>query len=145
MYDELWTAAKAVYKLTQVVEEGGELILYAPHLDVVSQVHGKFIYQIGYHVLEYFLKQWDRFEHIPLRVLAHSTHVQGDGKWDGGVETPRIRITLSSQISKEDCEGLGLGYFDPVAINVADWQNREEDGILFVPEAGEILHKLHTE
>ena len=68
-------AAKAMYKLEPALAEGGELIIYAPHLDVVSHVHGKYIYEIGYHVLPYFLGQWDRFKHIPLGVLAHSTHV----------------------------------------------------------------------
>lgn len=80
MYDELWTAGKAMYKLEPALAEGGELTIYAPHLDVVSHVHGKYIYEIGYHVLPYFLKQWDKFKHIPLGVLAHSTHVRGDRK-----------------------------------------------------------------
>ncbi len=54
MYDELWTGGKAMYKLEPALGEEGELIIYAPHLDVVSHVHGKYIYEIGYHVLPYF-------------------------------------------------------------------------------------------
>jgi len=42
-YDELWTGAKAMYKLEPAVAIGGEVIIYAPHLDVVSHVHGKYI------------------------------------------------------------------------------------------------------
>src|SRR5688572_2629131 len=32
MYDELWTCAKAMYKLEPVVDRGSEVIIYAPHL-----------------------------------------------------------------------------------------------------------------
>ena len=77
MYDELWTAAKAAYKLEPAMARGGEVIIYAPHLSVVSHVHGKHIYEVGYHILPYFLNDWDRFKHVPLGVLAHSTHVRG--------------------------------------------------------------------
>lgn len=142
MYDELWTAGKAMYKLEPALAEGGELIIYAPHLSVVSRVHGRYIYEIGYHVLPYFLQQWDKFKHIPLGVLAHSTHVRGDGRFENGVEYPRARVTLATQLSPEDCAQLALGYLDPAAIDPAAWQNREDEGILFVPKAGEMLYRL---
>jgi len=32
MYDELWTAGKCMYKLRAGAGDGGELIIYAPHL-----------------------------------------------------------------------------------------------------------------
>ena len=144
MYDELWTAGKAMYKLEPALAEGGELIIYAPHLDVVSHVHGKYIYEIGYHVLPYFLNQWDRFKHIPLGVLAHSTHVRGDGRYENGVETPRASVALSTRISSADCKQLALGYVDPAGIQVADWQNREDEGILYVPDAGEVLYRVRA-
>lgn len=142
MYDELWTAAKAMYKLEPVVAEGGEVVIYAPHLDVVSHAHGKYIYEIGYHVLEYFLKQWDTFKHIPLGVLAHSTHVRGAGSFERGQEYPRAKVTLSSQISPEDCARLALGYRNPDEIDIRQWENQESDGILFVPKAGEMLYRI---
>src|SRR5690606_26340956 len=75
MYDELWTGAKAMYKLEPAIADGGEVIVYAPHLDVVSHVHGKYIYEAGYHVRDFYLKQWDRYGHLPLGVLAHGTHL----------------------------------------------------------------------
>lgn len=142
MYDELWTAAKAMYKLEPAVAPGGEVIIYAPHLNVVSHVHGRYIYEIGYHTLPYFLHDWDRFQHIPLGVLAHSTHVRGGGRMENGFEKPNVRVTLSSQISAEDCARLNLGYLDPAKVDVRDFQNREEEGILYVPRAGEILYRL---
>jgi nickel-dependent lactate racemase len=142
MYDELWTGAKAMYKLEPAIEDGGEVIVYAPHLETVSHVHGEHIYQIGYHVRDYFLKQWDQFRHVPLGVLAHSTHLKGSGTFENGVEQPRIRVTLASKISAADCGRLNLGYLDPEQIHPYDWADREEDGVLFVPKAGEILYRI---
>lgn len=142
MYDELWTGSKAMYKLEPAVADGGELIVYAPHLDVVSYVHGKHIYEIGYHVRDYFLKQWDRFSHVPLGVVAHSTHLKGAGTYDNGLESPRIQVTLSSQISEADCRSLNLGYLDPAQVDPAAWEGREDEGVLVVPKAGEMLYRL---
>lgn len=142
MYDELWTAGKAMYKLDPVVADGGQVIIYAPHLDTVSHVHGKYIYEIGYHVLEYFLKQWDQFKHIPLGVLAHSTHVRGAGRYEDGVEYPRVDVTLATKLPPEDCAQLALGYQDPASIDLDAWKNREDEGILFVPKAGEMLYRV---
>jgi len=144
MYDELWTGAKAMYKLEPAVALGGEVIIYAPHLDVVSHVHGKYIYEVGYHILPYFLNDWDRFKHIPLGVLAHSTHVRGSGVWENRTEKPNVRVTLSSKISPEDCTRLNLGYLDPAKVDVGEWKDREDEGILYVPKAGEILYRLKT-
>lgn len=141
MYDELWTAGKAMYKLEPALAEGGELIIYAPHLDMVSRVHGRHIYQIGYHVLDYFLAQWDRFRDFPLGVLAHSTHVRGDGTFEDGVEKPRANVTLASRISPADCERLNLGYLDPGEIDPYEWRGREDEGVLYVPKAGETLYR----
>jgi nickel-dependent lactate racemase len=145
MYDELWTGAKAMYKLEPAVAIGGEVIIYAPHLEVVSHVHGNYIAEIGYHVLPYFLADWERFKHIPLGVLAHSTHVRGSGRMENGVEKANVRVTLASKIPPEACARLNLGYLDPATVNVAEWQGREEEGILYVPKAGEILFRLKGE
>lgn len=142
MYDELWTGAKAMYKLEPAVAVDGEVVIYAPHLDVVSHVHGKHIYEAGYHILPYFLNDWERFKHIPLGVLAHSTHLRGSGVLVNGVEKPNVRVTLSSKISAEDCTRLNLGYLDPSTINIEEWKNRESEGVLYVPKAGEILFRM---
>jgi nickel-dependent lactate racemase len=142
MYDELWTAAKAMYRLEPAVQPGGELIIYAPHLDVVSHVHGRYIYEIGYHILPYFLSSWQRFKDIPLGVLAHSTHLRGSGLMENGIEKPNVRVTLASRISAQDCARLNLGYLDPSSVNLDDWKDREAQGLLFVPKAGETLYRL---
>lgn len=142
MYDELWVAAKAMYKLEPAVADGGEIVVYAPHLDTVSYVHGRYIYEVGYHVRDYFLKQWDRFKDVPLGVLAHSTHLKGSGRFENGLESPRIQVTLASPVSPQDCARLNLGYMNPDSINADEWREREDEGILYVPKAGEMLYRM---
>jgi lactate racemase len=142
MYEDLWTGGKCMYKLEPVVADGGELIIYAPHISEVSVTHGEGIEGIGYHVRDYFLKQWDKFQNHPWGLLAHSTHVRGVGQYENGVETPRVQVTLASQIAPERCQKINLGYRDPASLNPADFQNREDEGILFVAKAGEMLYRL---
>jgi nickel-dependent lactate racemase len=142
MYDELWTGGKCMYKLEPVLAEGGELIIYAPHISEISLTHGKLIEEVGYHCRDYFLKQWDRFKHYPWGVLAHSTHVRGQGRFEGGVEIPRARVTLATQITPETCRKINLGYRDPASIHVEEYASRESEGILLVRKAGEMLHRL---
>jgi nickel-dependent lactate racemase len=144
IYDDLWTAAKAMYKTEPVIADGGEVIIYAPHLNEVSYMHGKLIDQVGYHVRDYFLKQWDRFKNVPGSILAHSTHVKGSGTYDAerGIETPRIQVTLATAIPEERCRRINLGYVDYRTIHPEEWQGREEEGILYVPNAGEMLFRV---
>ena len=145
MYDELWVAGKCMYKLEPVLAEGGELIIYAPHLKEVSLTHGKLIREIGYHCRDYFLKQWDKFKDKPWGVLAHSTHVFGGGTYEAGVEEPRARVVLASGIPEAVCREINLGYRDPKTIRKEDFANREEEGVLLVPKAGEQLYRLEGE
>jgi len=142
MYDELWTAGKCMYKLEPVLADGGELIIYAPHLSEVCVSHGAHIQRIGYHCRDYFLKQWDKFKETPWGVLAHSSHVRGGGTFENGVEHCRATVTLASQISEETCRRINLSYRDPKTIRIADFANREDEGILLVPKAGEMLFRL---
>jgi nickel-dependent lactate racemase len=144
MYDDLWTGAKGAYKTEPVVADGGEVIIYAPHISEVSHVHGHLIDQIGYHCRDYFLAQWDRFSHFPWGILAHSTHVKGLGTYDAatGVETPRIRVTLATSIPRERCERINLGYLDPAAIDPATWADGGQGRALVVARAGEMLYRI---
>jgi nickel-dependent lactate racemase len=144
MYDDLWTAAKGMYKLEPAVADGGEVVIYAPHITEVSYTHGALIDEIGYHCRDYFVGQWDRFSGYPGGVLAHSTHVKGLGSYDAasGVESPRIRVTLATGISPERCRRINLGYLDPASVHLSEWEGREDEGVLVVPRAGEMLYKL---
>jgi len=118
------------------------LIIYAPHIKEISVVHGALIKQIGYHVRDYFVKQWDQFKHIPWGVLAHSTHLRGVGTFEDGIERPRIQVTLATGISEEECRAVNLGYRDPATIDPEDWAASAQPDRLVVPRAGEYLYRL---
>jgi nickel-dependent lactate racemase len=143
IYDDLWTAAKGMYKTEPIIADGGEVIIYAPHITEVSYTHGALIDQVGYHVRDYFLKQWDRFKHVPGGILAHSTHVKGQGAFDAaaGIETPRILVTLATSIPEERCRRINLGYADYRTIDPQEWAGREAEGLLLVEHAGEVLYR----
>ncbi len=142
LYADLWTGGKGMYKLEPAVADGGEVVIYAPHICEVSYVHGRLIEEIGYHCRDYFLAQWERFSSYPGGILAHSTHVKGKGHYDtaSGVETPRIRVTLATGISEERCKRINLGYLDPADVNLEEWKARED--WLVVPRAGEMLYRV---
>ena len=142
MYDELWVGAKGMYKTEPVVADGGEVIIFAPHIREISAVHGRLIRQVGYHVRDYFVRQWDRFSHYPWSILAHSTHVRGMGTYENGVEQARIQVTLATGIPEEICREVNLGYRDPATIDPPAWMGRETEGILVVPRAGEYLYRI---
>ncbi|RPJ84509.1 MAG: DUF2088 domain-containing protein [Acidobacteria bacterium] len=144
MYDDLWTAAKGMYKLEPALADGGEVVIYAPHITEVSYTHGALIDEVGYHCRDYFLAQWPRFEHYPGGVLAHSTHVKGLGQYDAatGLERPRIEVTLATGIPVERCRKINLGYMDPAAVRLEEWAGREDEGVFVVPRAGEMLYRL---
>ena len=142
MYDDLWVAGKGMYKMEPAVRDGGEVVIYAPHVREVSHSHGRLIEAVGYHCKDYFLKQWDRFKDVPGGILAHSTHVKGQGRFDPetNIEMPRIRVTLATAIPRELCERINLGYLDPNTIDIEAWGG--ESGTLVVPRAGEMLYRV---
>ncbi|MCG3191434.1 MAG: hypothetical protein DIJKHBIC_00662 [Thermoanaerobaculia bacterium] len=146
MYEDLWTAAKGMYKVEPAVADGGEVVIFAPRLSEVSFTHGRAIEEIGYHCRDYFLAQWDRFRHLPGGVLAHSTHMKGLGTYDAatGVETPRVTVTLATAIPEDRCRRLNLSYLDPASIDLPSLMGREGEGILVVPRAGERLYKVRS-
>lgn len=145
MYDDLWTGAKGMYKLEPAIADGGEVVIFAPHITEVSYVHGRVIDEIGYHVRDYFTSQWERFTHVPWGILAHSTHLRGAGSFENGVEKARIDVTLATGIPRERCERIGLGYLDPASIEFEEWEDRQDEGILLVPRAGEQLFRVRPE
>ncbi len=144
LYDDIWTAAKGMYKMEPVIADGGEVVIYAPHIREISYTHGAILDQIGYHCRDFFVKQWETYRQYPLGVLAHSTHLRGMGTYDAeaGRETPRIRVTLATGIPPERCNRVGLGYQDPATLNLREWMGREAEGILVVERAGEMLYRL---
>jgi nickel-dependent lactate racemase len=139
-YEDIWTAAKGFYKLEPIVADGGEVIIYAPHITEISVMHPQ-ISEIGYHCRDYFLGQWDRFSDRPWGDLAHSTHLRGQGSWDPEHgERNRVAVTLATGIPREMVESVNLGYLDPAEVDIAAY---EADPDTFVePHAGEVLYRI---
>jgi nickel-dependent lactate racemase len=142
MYDEIWTAGKVMYKLEQVVADQGTLIIYGPHIREISRTWGKEIERAGYHTRDYFLCRMQEFKDVPRGVLAHLTHVRGTGVLAEGWEKPRIKVVLATSIPEATCRKVNLEYMNPDLIRLSDYMDREDEGVLFVDHAGEILYRL---
>jgi nickel-dependent lactate racemase len=139
MYPDLWTGGKCMYKCEGAVADGGELTIYAPHVKSFSKAHYATIERVGYHVRDYYLAHWDRYRHEPRAVLAYCVVLRGTGTYVNGVETPRIRVRVASQIPAAKCRQVGLEYVDPATIDLQDWQQRPDT--LVVEKAGETLYR----
>jgi lactate racemase len=141
MYHDMWTAAKGFYKVEPIVADGGQVVLYAPHVQEISSTHPE-VEQIGYHCRDYFVKQWDRFKVVPWGVLAHSTHLRGAGTYDErtGTEHDRVRVTLATGIPAERVRAVNLDYLDPAEVDPEAWA--ADPDTLVVPRAGEDLFRL---
>lgn len=139
-YEDIWTAAKGFYKLEPIVADGGEVIIYAPHITEISVMHPQ-IAKIGYHNRDYFLGQWEQFRDEPWGDLAHSTHLRGQGTWDPEHgERNRVTVTLATGIPEDVVRSVNLNYLDPATVDVAAY---EADPDTFVePHAGEVLYRL---
>ncbi len=142
IYDDIWVAGKVMYKHEPIIADGGEVIIYAPHIKEISYTHGKEIRKVGYHVRDYFVGQWDRFSNISKLILAHSTNVRGIGTFENGVETPRINVTLATSIPQDVCRSVNLGYTDYRSINIPEWKANQNDDLLVVENAGQLLYRL---
>jgi nickel-dependent lactate racemase len=144
MYSDIWTAAKGMYKVEPAMMDNGEVVIYAPHITEFSYTHGPHIESIGFHCRDYFVKQWKHFSDVPRGVLAHSTHLRGEGVYDQGTgfERDRIRVTLATGISEERCNRVNLGYLDPGEVKLEEWSDREAEGIKVIPRAGETLYRI---
>lgn len=139
-YDDMWTGAKGFYKVEPVVADGGRVVLYAPHITSISQMH-PVITEIGYHCRDYFLAHWDRYGDYPWGDLAHSTHLYGAGTYDPVAgERQRVQVTLATGIPEAEVRAVNLDYADPASIDVAAWE--ADPDALVVHDAGEVLYRL---
>jgi nickel-dependent lactate racemase len=141
MYHDMWTAAKGFYKVEPVVADGGQVVLYAPHVHEISSTHPE-VKEVGYHCRDYFVKQWDRFRVVPWGVLAHSTHLRGAGTYDEatGTEHGRVTVTLATGIPEDEVRAVNLDYLDPAEVDPEAWA--ADPDTLVVPRAGEDLFRL---
>ena len=140
IYEDMWVGGKAMYKLEPVVADGGELIIYGPKIRNISFMHEESIKRLGYHTIDYFVKQPERFKHEEKLIMAHSSNVRGVGSYENGVEKPRITVTLATSISESDCRMVNLNYLDPSSINPDKWRGRTDT--LVVDNAGQDLYRL---
>jgi nickel-dependent lactate racemase len=139
-YDEMWTGAKGFYKVEPVVADGGQVVIYAPHIRELARTHPA-IERIGYHCRDYFLRQWDRFKDEHWSDLAHSTHLRGAGTYDEAAgERGRVTVTLATAIPEDVTRAVGLDYLDPALVDPVAWA--ADPGTLVVPDAGEVLYRL---
>lgn len=139
-YNDIWVAAKGMYKVEPIIDDGGEVIIYAPHVTEFAYSHPE-LEEIGYHCKDFFVKQWDKYGHFPAGLLAHSTHLRGAGTFDEfNGEQLRITVTLATGISEARVKAMNLNYLDPKSINMTEFENDSET--LVLPNAGEVLCRL---
>jgi len=142
-YDELWVGGKASYKLGAVIEDGGELIIFAPHLNKISQTHGALIEKYGYAPLESVRDMLGVSQELRenLCIAAHLAHVAYAGRIDAdGNIVPRYQITMATGIDEQTCKRVNLGYLD---YRTFDYEtNRSDPDTLIVHDAGRDLYKV---
>ena len=140
-YDELWVGGKASYKLGAVVDDGGELVIFAPHLNKLSETHGALIEKYGYAPLESVRDMLGVSQELRenLCIAAHLAHVAYAGRIDSdGNIVPRYRITMASGLDEQTCKRVNLGYLD---YRTFDYATTDPD-TLIVENAGRDLYKV---
>jgi uncharacterized protein (DUF1778 family) len=145
-YDELWVGGKASYKLGSIIDEGGELIVYAPHLREISATHGRLIEKYGYAPLEQVreMVEWSSELRANLCVAAHLAHVSyASVRNPSGQIVPRYRITLASSVPEETCRRVNLGYMDWHAFRRQDYEGDADT--LIVADAGRDLYLVRPD
>jgi lactate racemase len=144
-YDELWVGGKASYKLGGIIEDGGELVIYAPHLTGISTTHGRLIEKYGYAPLETVREMVEGSDELRanLCVAAHLAHVSYGSRVDSdGKVAPRYRITLASAISEAVCGRVKLGYQTLASVDLE--AARREPDTLVVEHAGRDLYLVEA-
>lgn len=141
-YEDLWLGGKASYRLGAVIEEGGELIIYAPRLRCISETHGRDIERFGGYapieVVKDLVAQSGELQ-ANLCVAAHLAHVSYAGKPNGdGRFVTKYRITLASQVDREMCERVSLNYMALSDFNLPDYT--DDPDTLIVTRAGRDLY-----
>jgi nickel-dependent lactate racemase len=142
-YDELWVGGKASYKLGAIIEEGGELIIYAPRLAKLSETHGALIEKYGYAPLECVRDMLGVSPELRenLCIAAHLAHVAYAGRLDDeGKVIPRYKITMASGLDEETCRRVNLGYLDHRSFDYEALRSAPDT--LIVENAGRDLYQV---
>lgn len=139
--EDLWVGGKASYRLGPVIKEDGELIIYAPHLTSLSDVHGELIKRYGYAPLERIRELVAESKELQnnLCVAAHLAHVSFAGRrLADGTIAPRYSITLASAVDEDTCRRVNLGYMNPRSFRREDYLGDADT--LIVEQAGRDLY-----
>ena len=140
-YDELWVGGKASYKLGGIIEEGGELIIYAPHLNAISETHGLLIEKYGYAPIDRVREMVALSTELRsnLAVAAHLAHVSYAGSRDEtGKVIPRYTITMAAALDEATCRRVNLGFMDHREFRREDYDT--DTDTLVVERAGRDLY-----
>ncbi|HWW77866.1 MAG TPA: lactate racemase domain-containing protein [Pyrinomonadaceae bacterium] len=140
-YDELWVGGKASYKLGGIIEEGGELVIYAPHLRAISETHGLLIEKYGYAPIDRVREMVALSTELRsnLAVAAHLAHVSYAGTRDEtGKVIPRYKITMASALDEATCRRVNLGFMDHREFRREDYD--DDPDTLVVERAGRDLY-----
>jgi hypothetical protein len=142
-YDEMWVGGKASYKLGAIIEDGGELIIYAPHLTKLSETHGALIEKYGYAPLESVRDMLGASAELRenLCIAAHLAHVAYAGRKDEqGRIVPRYRITMATGLDEQTCRRVNLGYLDHRMLDLETLNGQPDT--LIVKDAGRDLYQV---
>ena len=145
MYDDIWTAAKGMYKMEPAIADGGEVVIYAPHINEISYTHGQDHRRGRLSRARLFRQAVGPFQGLSLGragPLDPPAWAWAPTMPRPASRAPRIQVTLATGIPRERCEQVNLGYLDPATIDLDEWQDREDEGILVVPKAGEMLYRV---
>ena len=140
-YDELWVGGKASYKLGGIIEDDGELIIYAPNLRAISETHGLLIEKYGYAPLDRVREMVALSAELQanLAVAAHLAHVSYAGRHDAtGSVIPRYSITMASGLDEATCRRVNLGFMDYRLFRREDYES--DPDTLIVERAGRDLY-----
>ena len=110
--------------------DGGEVVLYAPHIGEIAAMHP----DQGVSATTAATTSWPTGSATGTTrgELAHSTHLFGAGTYDPvHGERQRVRVTLATGIPEDVVVRANLGYLDPASVDVARW--RADPGALVVP------------
>jgi nickel-dependent lactate racemase len=144
-YDEMWVGGKASYKLGAIIEDGGELIIYAPHLTKLSETHGGLIEKYGYAPLESVRDMLGAAQELRenLCIAAHLAHVSYAGRVDeNGKVVPRYQITMATGLDEATCHRVNLAFLDHQTF---DYETlRSDPDSLIVENAGRDLYKVKS-
>ena len=141
-YTELWTGGKASYKLGGIIEDGGELVIYAPHLSEISKTHGAAIEKYGYAPIDRVKEIANGSKELQqnLCVAAHLAHVSYCGS-TSDQRKPKYQITMASGLAPELCERVNLGFADYNKVDLAAFI--KDANTLVVENAGRDLYLLN--